>query len=102
MVVLAQAGMFPGMSLMGLLKASRELRDLLNASLNPAPVLRVPLPQAPRLCSPDRANAVGTANDYARRWRRLGQPCLPGHTRLEITRLMHTQPSDQPAVFPSA
>jgi len=57
------------MSLTGLLKASRELRDLLDAAMKPAPALRVPPPQALKLCSPDRANVVGTANDYALRWR---------------------------------
>ncbi|MFC5849600.1 hypothetical protein [Deinococcus petrolearius] len=57
------------MSLTGLLKASLELRDLLDAALKPAPALRVPPPQVSRLCSPDRANVVGTANDYALRWR---------------------------------
>ncbi|WP_216329094.1 hypothetical protein [Deinococcus aestuarii] len=57
------------MSLTGLLKTSPDLRDLLDAALKPAPALRVPPPQVPRLCAPDRANVVGTANDYALRWR---------------------------------
>lgn len=61
--------MLDAMSLAGLLKTSSELRDLLDAALKPAPALRPPPPQVQRLCAPDRANVVGTANDYALRWR---------------------------------